>query len=158
MLTVTHTWTGPAVAQLPSFCLEQLKLPHNTNHQEIILNILFCHLLSCGMTDCYRQVSGRQWQPCSCHLPALARTWRHLQSKTLSATLHSPQTSLLLSMYPRSVSAVGFLIHSSALPFCAVAFLIMQSLFKLSVPQAYFEIVIQFAAHMLGAADVAHVN
>lgn len=119
MLTATHTWTGPAIAQLPSLCLERVKCPCNTNHQEIILNIIFCHLPPCGKTDCCRQVLGRQWQLCSCHLPVLARTWRHLQYKTLSATLHSPQKSLLLSIYPRSVSAVGFLIHSSALPLCA---------------------------------------
>ena len=158
MLTVTHTWTGPAIAQLPSFGLDQSKFPHNTKHQEIVLNILFCHFVSCGMTDWCRQVLGRQWQPCSCHLPALARTWRHLQSKTLSATLHSPQKSLLLSMYLRSVSAVGFLIYMSALLLCAVAFIKLQPLSKLSVPQACSEIVMHFAAHMLGAADVAHVT
>ena len=158
MLTGRHTWTGPAIAHLPSFCLEQLKFPHNTDHQDIILNIIFCRLLSCGMTDCCRQVLGRQWQACSCHLPALARTWRHLQSKTLSATLHSPQKSLLLSTNPRSVSAVGFLIYMSALLLCAVAFIKLQPLPKLSVPQACSEIVMHFAAHMLGAADVAHVT
>lgn len=124
MLTGEHTWTGPAIAHLPSFCLEQLKFPHNTDHQDIILNIIFCRLLSCGMTDCCRQVLGLQWQAYSCHLPALARTWRHLQSKTLSATLHSPQKSLLPSTNPRSVSVADFLIHSSALPLCAVALLI----------------------------------
>jgi len=61
-------------------------------------------------------------------------------------------------MYLRSVSAVGFLIYISALLLCAVAFIKLQPLSKLSVPQACSEIVMHFAAHMLGAADVAHVT